>query len=125
MQKDPSNLFEISIEKRFFELELIKGAELKNFYSETIKTDSKIYFFGGMGAKGDIIDDISCYDISNEKMIELNLKLPIKMYSFTISHDEIDRDLMYIVGGLKENLIYNEKIFSLRFKNDKGKFNFI
>ena len=87
MQKDPSDLIKFDKEKRFFELELIKGSELTNFYSETMKHDSKVYFFGGMGAKGDIIDEISYYNISNEKIVKLNFKLPISMYNFTIIHD--------------------------------------
>ena len=118
MQQKYLNLTDKKDIKPFFELDLIKNAMMKNYYSEKLKIGSKIYFFGGMDIKGKITDEIMVYHISLEKFEKIESTLPLKLYYFSIVQDEANNNKMYIVGGYKDKFDINQKVYSLDLENN-------
>ena len=130
MQKDPEQIIEqVKKENRCFELELIevnnkpKLIEVNNkpiiYNSEKLKIGTKIYFFGGINPKGEITNQISVYDISQEEFNIINSPLPEKLYYFSITHDESNNNKLYILGGYKDKYEENHNIYSLELKDNK------
>ena len=119
MQKSPEEVIKIDREKRCFELDLIND-KIPNIYSEVLKIDGKLYFLGGMSNRGEYLDEIHCYSISQEKFEKLSFNLPAKLHSFSVISDDINKNRFYIVGGLYSNFKENLSVYRFDIQQNEG-----
>jgi hypothetical protein len=110
LQKNPEDIIKKEKEKRSFELELI-NAKIPNYYSEVLKIEGKVYFLGGMTEKGDYLDKIYSYTISQEKFELLSATLPLKIQNFSVISDDINKNKFYLVGGHNQDFRENLSLY--------------
>lgn len=102
-------------------LEHIPQIKHERIYSEILKFNSFLYFFGGVNAEnGEINDNVVCMNLLDFNFRK-EFKLPRKLFAFTFSYSPSRGNYLLIGGMSSENdcLVKNDLIYELSIKDDR------